>query len=148
MTADDNLFQGRCHCGGVRFSVRLGDGLAKPVRCNCSYCRMKGAVMGFAPLADLAITAGAELVGTYQFHTASARHHFCTRCGIHTHHQRRFDPSLYAVNLACLDGVSPYDFAEVPVIDGARHALDHGGGPMRVAGTMRYEAADDAPGSA
>lgn len=144
MTDDPNLHHGQCQCGGVRFAVRLADGLAKPVRCNCSYCRMKGAVMAFAPLVDLTITAGADLVGTYQFNTQSAKHHFCSRCGIHTHHQRRFDPSLYAVNLACLDGVSPYDFGEVPVIDGINHALDraldHGGGPMRVAGYVRYEA--------
>ena len=132
-------YSGGCHCGAVRFAVRLADGLTKAVRCNCSYCAMKGAVMAFAPLAELEIVAGTEVLGTYQFNTASAKHHFCTRCGIHTHHQRRFDPGLYAVNVACLDGVSPFDFADVAVLDGSNHPLDHGGGPLRVAGHLRYE---------
>ncbi|MDE2404830.1 MAG: GFA family protein [Sphingomonadales bacterium] len=143
MTEDARIHHGGCHCGTVRFTVRLAEGLDRPVRCNCSYCRMKGAVMAFAPLADLALTAGADAIATYQFHSGAAKHHFCPRCGIHTHHQRRFDPTLYAVNLACLDGVSPYDFAEVPVIDGSRHPLDHGGGAMRVAGHLHYAPAPE-----
>jgi hypothetical protein len=79
------------------------------------------------------------MLTTYQFNTQAARHYFCARCGIHTHHQRRFDPSQVAVNVACLEGVSPYDFAAVPVVDGANHPLDHGGGPLRVVGTLRFE---------
>ncbi|MBU6269196.1 MAG: GFA family protein [Sphingomonadales bacterium] len=142
MSEAEEWREGGCHCGAVRIAVRLADGLDKPVRCNCTYCAMKGAVMAFAPLADLRMTAGADVIATYQFHTGAARHHFCPRCGIHTHHQRRFDPTLYAVNLACLDGVSPYDFAVVPVIDGAHHPLDSGGGPMRIAGELHYRPAD------
>jgi hypothetical protein len=131
--------RGQCHCGGVKFTVDLPDGLAKPVRCNCTMCAMKGAVMVFAPLANIMLTEGAELLGTYQFHSGTAKHHFCTRCGIHVYHQRRFDPALYAVNTACLEGVSPYDFAEVPVFDGQDHPKDRGGGAMGIAGVMRYE---------
>jgi hypothetical protein len=37
-------FKGACHCGAVRFSVRLTDGLRSARRCTCSYCRMRGAV--------------------------------------------------------------------------------------------------------
>lgn len=138
MDENAEIRQGGCHCGAIRIRVRLPDGLDKPVRCNCSYCRMKGAVMGFVPLADLTVTTGADVIATYQFNTGAAKHHFCPVCGIHTHHQRRFDPTLYAVNLACLDGVSPYDFAVVPVIDGSHHPLDHGGGAMRIAGEVCY----------
>lgn len=145
MSEQAGIRQGGCHCGAVRIAVRLAEALeggSGPVRCNCSMCRMKGAVMAFAPLADLDVIAGADVIATYQFNTGAAKHHFCPRCGIHTHHQRRFDPTLYAINLACLDGVSPYDFAEVPVIDGMNHPLDHGGGPMRIAGRMRFVAED------
>jgi hypothetical protein len=136
---DSRLFSGRCHCGAVRFEVELAQRLEKVLRCTCSYCRMKGAVMAFAELAQFRVTAGEELLTTYQFNTGAARHYFCSRCGIHTHHQRRFDPSQFAINVACLEGVSPFDFDAVPVVDGANHPLDHGGGPLKVVGTLRFE---------
>ena len=139
MGAAARQVSGRCHCGAVRFEAELVDGLDRVIRCTCSYCRMTGSFMTFAELGKLRLTAGEELLTTYQFNTQAARHYFCARCGIHTHHQRRFDPSQVAINVACLDGVSPYDYAAVPVVDGANHPLDHGGGPLRLVGTLRFE---------
>jgi hypothetical protein len=130
---------GQCHCGGVKFSVKLADGFDKPVRCNCTMCRMKGAVMVFAEVGSIAVTEGEDLLSTYQFHTNVAKHHFCSHCGIHLFHQRRFDPGLYGVNVAVLDGVSPFDFEEVVVFNGARHPKDHGGGELEVIGHVRFE---------
>ncbi|HEX8435659.1 hypothetical protein, partial [Archangium sp.] len=57
---------------------------------------------------------------------------------IYTHHQRRSNQAQYGVNVACLDGVSPFDFHEVPVIDGVQHPSDNGG-LARQAGTLRFE---------
>jgi hypothetical protein len=142
MGQDNRQVCGQCHCGAVRFEAELAQGLQEVIRCTCSYCRMKGSVMVFAERAKMRFTAGEELLTTYQFNTQAARHYFCARCGIHTHHQRRFDPSQFAINVACLDGVSPFDFEVVPVVDGANHPLDHGGGPLKVLGTMRFERAD------
>lgn len=139
MARDSEQTTGQCHCGGVKFRVALIDGLRKPTRCNCSMCRMKGAVMAFASLGSIDVTEGEELLATYQFHTNVAKHHFCSRCGIHLFHQRRFDPGLYAVNVAVLDGVSPYDFEEVPVLDGENHPRDTGGSALGIAGMMRFE---------
>ena len=34
----------QCHCGAVAFTVELSDGFNTVRRCNCSYCRMRGAV--------------------------------------------------------------------------------------------------------
>ena len=141
MTTDQqsDAASGQCHCGGVKFQVHLPAGLRQVGRCNCSMCRMKGAVMVFAPLAGLEVTAGEELLSTYRFHTNTAQHMFCSRCGIHLFHQRRFDPGLYAVNVACLDGVSPFDFPEVPVLDGENHPKDTGAAQMGIAGSLRFE---------
>jgi hypothetical protein len=125
MNKDISEIDGSCHCGGVRFHVRLADGLHSARRCDCSYCRMRGAVVVSARLEDFQITAGAELLTLYEFHTRTAKHYFCSRCGIYTHHQRRSDPRLYGINAACLEGVSPFDFAEVPVNDGTVHPSDH-----------------------
>ena len=141
MSDDTHQHQGSCHCGGVRFTVELPAEL-RVARCNCSICSAKGAVMTGAPLAALEVTAGEDLLAVYRFNTGAAQHNFCSRCGIHLFHQRRADPTQYGVNVACLEGVSPYDFAEVPVMDGVNHPLDTGG-PFRRAGTLRFEPAED-----
>jgi hypothetical protein len=100
---------------------------------------MRGAVVVFAPLDGLTILSGEGQLGTYRFNTGAAEHHFCSICGIYTHHQRRLDPTQYAINAACLDGLSPFDFAEVPVLDGDHHPLDDPDGRVRMAGTVRFE---------
>lgn len=144
MTQSETL-SGRCHCGGVRFTAQLAGGLKAAIRCNCSMCRMRGAVIAFAALDSLEIVEGRELLTSYRFNTGAAEHFFCARCGVYTHHPRRFDTNQYAVNTACLEGMSPFDFAAVPVVDGSNHPLDHGGGPLQVIGTLRFEARDRAP---
>jgi hypothetical protein len=101
---------------------------------------MRGAIAVSADLDGINITQGAELLSVYQFNTNTAKHYFCSRCGIYTHHQRRSNPNQYGVNVACLDGVSPFDFNEVPVYDGTRHPQD--GFPLIQAGTLIFRAAE------
>ncbi len=141
MPGDTNIRAGQCHCAAVRFEATLSDGLKSIRRCNCSYCRMRGAVVVMAETAGIRFLRGEDALTSYRFHTGSAQHFFCSRCGIYTHHQRRSDPNQYGVNVACLDGVSPFDFAEVPVMDGINHPNDTGG-PARRAGTLRFVPAD------
>src|SRR5690606_40967163 len=93
-------------------------------RCTCSYCRMRGAVAVTAELGDLDILSGQDKLTLYQFNTGTAKHYFCSVCGIYTHHQRRSNPNEFGVNAACLQGVSPFDFAEVVVTDGINHPSD------------------------
>ena len=132
--------KGSCHCGAVQFTVKLSDGLRSARRCTCSYCRRRGAVAVSADLNGIDITQGAELLTVYTFNTNTAKHYFCCRCGIYTHHQRRSNPKQYGINVACLDGISPFDFAEVPVHDGMRHTAD--GFPAIRAGTLIFRAAE------
>lgn len=129
--------RGRCHCGAVRFEVALSAGYTTARRCTCSLCRMRGAVAVSAALGGLTVTEGADRLTCYRFNTGAARHFFCSVCGIYTHHRRRSSPDEYGVNIACLDGVSPFDFAEVPVMDGVNHPTDTG--VTRRAGTLRFE---------
>ncbi|HWJ71298.1 MAG TPA: GFA family protein [Sphingobium sp.] len=131
--------KGACHCGTVQFRVALSDGLTSARRCTCSYCRMRGAIAVSADLDGLEIWAGADALTLYQFGTMTAKHYFCERCGIYTHHQRRSNPRQYGVNVACLEGVSPFDFAEVPVNDGVHHPADAPTGASRIDGMLRYE---------
>jgi hypothetical protein len=138
--AATDVIKGFCHCGAVQFTVKLTGGFRSARRCTCSYCRMRGAIAVSADLDDINITQGAGLLTVYQFNTNTAKHYFCSRCGIYTHHQRRSNPDQYDVNVACLDGVSPFDFQEIPVYDGTRHPRD--GFPRIQAGTLIYKAAD------
>lgn len=135
-TGEQTMHEAACHCGTVRFRVALTDGLKTARRCTCSYCRMRGAVAVSARLDGIEFIQGVEALTLYQFNTRSAKHWFCSTCGIYTHHQRRSNPQEFGVNVACLAGVSPFDFAEVPVMDGVNHPADGGG--SRVAGVLRF----------
>nr|WP_314445565.1 GFA family protein [uncultured Sphingomonas sp.] len=138
MTDSPERRLGSCHCGAVRFEVQLSDGLRTARRCTCSYCRMRGAVAVSAALGGMRFIEGEDMLTSYRFNTGTAQHFFCSRCGIYTHHQRRSNPRQYGVNVACLDGLSPFDFREVPVLDGVAHPSDTGATPTKV-GTLRFE---------
>ena len=140
---DQTAFEGGCHCGSVRFRVTLAAGLRTARRCTCSYCRMRGAVVVTARAGDFEIMTGEDLLALYEFNTRTAKHHFCSRCGIYTHHRRRSNPSELGVNAACLDGVSPFDFASVPVTDGVHHPSD--GDSRGVVGCLAYVTRDVSP---
>ena len=133
-----SALRGGCHCGAVRFEAELSDGFATIRRCTCSFCRRRGAIAVSARMGGVTITQGADTLSSYRFNTGTAEHFFCSVCGIYTHHQRRSNPNEYGVNVACIDGVSPFDFHEVPVIDGERHPSDNGG-ETRQAGMLRFE---------
>lgn len=99
---------------------------------------MRGAVVVSAEMGSIRFLHGETALTSYRFNTRTAQHFFCSSCGIYTHHQRRSNPNLYGVNVACLDGVSPFDFAEVPVVDGVNHPSDSGQATQR-AGTLRFD---------
>ncbi len=129
-----------CHCGAVQFRVRLTDGFNTVRRCTCSYCRMRGAVAATAGLSDIEFVRGEDNLTLYEFNTRTAKHYFCKTCGVYTHHQRRSNPEQLGINVACLEGVSPFDFAEVVVMDGVSHPSDTAGG-SGIAGVLRFDPA-------
>lgn len=85
---------------------------------------MRGAVALTSTNEFFKVERGMENLATYRFGTETAEHHFCQTCGIYTHHKRRSNPDQLGINAACLEGVSPFDFAVVPVLDGQRHPSD------------------------
>lgn len=138
--------QARCHCGTVRFTVMLPDGLRSARRCNCSYCGMRGAVALSANLSDVHVQSGQDQLTLYQFNTGQAKHYFCSVCGIYTFHSRRSVPTQYGVNAACIEGLSPFDFDEVPVLEGRNHPKDRADGKSLIAGWINYRANTERPG--
>jgi len=108
-------YTGRCHCGTVVF--RAETDLDRVVRCNCSICRKKNALMHRLKKEDLTIVQGEDNLTVYQFNTRTAKHFFCKTCGIHPFHHTRVAPDYATVNVNCLDGVDA-DSLPVTMFDG------------------------------
>ena len=111
-------YEGACHCGAISFSFQE-DEIRNGVRCNCSICRRKGAVMSAFTLAPDHIKIEVEqgLLGMYEFDTKIAKHYFCKQCGIYPFHQTLRMPGHYRVNLGCIDSVDIYAL-NIDVFDG------------------------------
>jgi hypothetical protein len=116
MQGTERHYRGSCHCGRVTFEL-LSD-LTPALRCNCSFCKRKGAVMVKAREGSFRITAGEDATALYQAGSMRARHYFCRVCGIYTFHNPRSNPSQFRVNAGCLEGVDPLALS-VDLIDGA-----------------------------
>lgn len=112
-------YQGSCHCGAVRFSF-TGPAIESGLRCNCSICRRKGALMTPFIVAkdDMTIRAEDGALSVYEFETGVARHYFCKHCGIYPFHTTRRFPGQYRVNIGCVDGVDAFALP-FEVFDGA-----------------------------
>ena len=44
-----------CHCGAVEAEINLDGDLAKVIKCNCSICKRKGAIMSMVKNEDFKI---------------------------------------------------------------------------------------------
>ncbi len=113
-----------CHCGSVEIELDLPDGLVDVRRCDCSLCRRRGAIAASVPLSGITILKGEDVLKLYQFNTKTAKHYFCSNCGIYTHHQRRSNPTQYGFNVACLEGINPLTIEGIPTYDGVNHPAD------------------------
>jgi len=111
-------YQGSCHCGAVKFSYH-GDKIEKGLRCNCSICARKGAMMTpqVIPIEDIEIDAADGSLSLYQFGAKTAKHFFCKTCGIYPFHETARAPGHYRVNLGCIENLDTSNFA-VDVFDG------------------------------
>ena len=113
-----------CHCKQVEAEINLPDNFEKFLRCNCSICKRKGAVMSMIKNEDFKIIRGREKLRLYQFHTKVAKHYFCSNCGIYTHHNPRSNPAMTGFNLGCVDEIDIFKLKDIVVNDGQNHPLD------------------------
>lgn len=113
-----------CHCDAVELEITLSDGFRSARRCDCSFCRRRGAMAVSVNKGDLRIVRGEENLTCYSFNTRTARHYFCRICGIYTHHKRRSNPDEYGVNAGAIAGVNPAELDPVPWNDGVNHPSD------------------------
>jgi len=120
----EQTLKSTCHCGAVELEIYLPNGIETIRRCNCSICRRKGAVVSSVLLDHLKIVKGHSVLSEYRFNTRTAKHYFCSVCGIYTHHQRRSTPTEYSFNTGCVDGFDAKDYGEIDLLDGITHPRD------------------------
>lgn len=112
------IHRASCHCGAVILEIHLPNGVPSPHRCDCSFCKRKGAIVSAVPVSDIKVIRGEAAFRRYQFGKQMAEHFFCGNCGIYTHHRRSTNPEEFGFNVGCLEGINPYDLNDVPVEDG------------------------------
>jgi len=111
-----NTHVGSCHCAAVRFKVESD--LADPVRCNCSFCVRRGALLQKVPAEQFELVSGVESLSEYGTRSFSD-HFFCKQCGVHTFTKSsRNGEDAVVVNLACLQDVDRSSI-EPRIFDGA-----------------------------
>ena len=95
-------YAGSCHCGRVRFEA-LAPARVQVTECNCSMCARAGYLHLIVPKERFRLVSGADALTTYQFNTGTARHLFCSVCGVKSFYVPRSHPDGYSVNARCLD---------------------------------------------
>lgn len=112
-------YHGSCHCGAITFHFEAEE-VEKGVRCNCSICKRKGALMSPFLIAkeELHVNIKNSVLETYRFGSNIAKHHFCKVCGIYPFHETFRKPGHYRVNLGCLDEVDTFTL-DYELFDGA-----------------------------
>jgi len=114
------IYKGKCHCGAVRFEVRLPDNI-EALECNCSICKMNGYIHIIVPASRFRLLEGNETLTTYTFNTHTAKHRFCKICGIKSFYIPRSHPRGFSINLRCLD---KSDFSEITIKKFDGHNLE------------------------
>jgi hypothetical protein len=120
---------GGCHCGRVRFEV-MAPARIEVSDCNCSICSKSGYLHLIVPSSRFTLVQGADALTTYRFNTGTAKHMFCSVCGIKSFYVPRSHPDGYSVNARCLDEGTVEAMKTVPS-DGKNWERTHGAGRAR-----------------
>lgn len=109
---------GGCHCGRVRFEV-VAPAKLEVADCNCSICSRFGYLHLIVPADRFKLISGREALATYSFNTHTAKHYFCSTCGVKSFYIPRSHPDGVSVNARCIDSdtiesmsVKPFDGRE------------------------------------
>lgn len=107
---------GSCHCRAVRFEVEAPAEVTVQ-ECNCSMCRMTGFLHLIVPRSRFRLLSGAEVLSEYTFNTRTAKHRFCSVCGVKAFYIPRSNPDGYSVNMRCLER-GGFDLITIEPFDG------------------------------
>ncbi|MGA8261147.1 MAG: GFA family protein [Arenicellales bacterium] len=101
-------YTGGCHCGKVRYRVTGPDTLTVS-QCNCSICGKSGYLALIVERDQFELLQGEKHLTQYQFNSFTAKHLFCSHCGIKSFYVPRSYPEGISVNARCLDSPSVGD---------------------------------------
>ena len=93
---------GGCHCGRVRYEV-VAPAQLDVSECNCSICSRTAYLHLIVPALRFRLVSGSDVLTTYTFNTGTAKHLFCSVCGIKSFYVPRSHPDGFSVNARCLD---------------------------------------------
>jgi hypothetical protein len=117
---------GGCHCGAVRFEVQAPARI-EVTDCNCSMCSKTGYLHLIVPKSRFKLLSGENVLRTYEFNTRTAKHLFCSICGIKSFYVPRSHPDGVSVNARCLDG-GTVESMTVKALDGRNWEKSHPSG--------------------
>jgi hypothetical protein len=123
---------GGCHCGAVRFEVQAPARI-EVTDCNCSMCSKAGYLHLIVPKSRFKLLSGEAALRTYEFNTRTAKHLFCSICGIKSFYVPRSHPDGFSVNARCLDE-GTVESMTVKALDGRNWEKSHPGGRGRPLG--------------
>jgi hypothetical protein len=86
----------------VRFEV-LAPARVRVSECNCSVCSKSGYLHLIVPAARFKLLDGQQSLTAYSFNTHTAKHLFCSCCGIKSFYVPRSHPDGFSVNARCID---------------------------------------------
>lgn len=105
---------GGCHCGRVRFEVIAPKSLTVS-ECNCSICSKAPYLHLIVPAARFKLLSGNDTLTTYSFNTHTAKHLFCSVCGIKSFYVPRSHPDGISVNARCIDSETIEELTVTPL---------------------------------
>jgi hypothetical protein len=108
--------RGGCHCGAVRFEVLAPDAI-EANECTCSICHKSGYLHYIVDAERFRLLTGEDGLITYSFNTGTAKHRFCSVCGIKSFYVPRSRPGGYSINVRCLDA-DAVTVTRISVFDG------------------------------
>ncbi len=100
--------RGSCHCGAVRYEVRLD--LARASKCNCSICLKMSNTGAITQPDAFRLLEGEPSLSEYAWGRRTATFHFCKQCGIHVFgrgHLAELGGDYVSINVNTLDDVDP-----------------------------------------
>lgn len=96
---------GGCHCGRVKFTIEAPS-VVRAIDCSSSMGTKKGRhPYVYVTAEDFNLVAGSEFLSVYTFGTHTAKHLFCSVCGVHTMGVPRGNPAEggISINVHALD---------------------------------------------
>ena len=112
-------YRGSCHCGRVQFAFRCQE-IIDGVRCNCSLCVRRAAVLSsrYIPAGDFTPHADPDDLDIYLWNERVLNNYRCKSCGTFVYiGDGARNQDGYRVNLGCVAGLDIFAL-DVRIIDG------------------------------